>query len=1041
MAQVSMQIPPSAPQTGIDTQTIGLFEPLPLQEQLHSLASSDGDLSFDINPHLNFTRPHSLPLRDSIDANFDLPGMAPNLSPMPQQNSQPNMLSEYPDINVFFDFELFDPKGLEVDFTWAGPSTKTTFYPRSNFPDLTTSIMTISEQFQSPLETFTQSVCILPGNLNGLYTPNRHHPESMRMIRCQNIHVQVYYFILHRLINDHMAISVLEDPKTAVDELFKVGLDLLLGSQIQRLNKIFDSIPRHFTKALEQALFCAAIMLGAAKGLAELLARGIDPNERYSFGYSSHCFPLEMTCLKGYVQATKILLDHGANPNEDCHLRILPTVCNFGDETPECESATMDMLRLLVSRGAVLKARDVESMFTSCTCTVRRFLVEELLESICEIVIDKTYLLRVVLGPRQPNDLLSIMIAGVKEYCLELGRGQHNELWIEFMRVAAKCGRHDVVANLIEEGTVPDIECFVNAARSKNMTTFLLLLNYGLDPNAFSEGTTAFAICIAGGFVQAVEELLNQGYLAQVVERKLSFEAALIVSCESGNTGMLRLLLQDASPRWLESYGAAAITAATEAAHPAVIEELLHCSSVKPDEKSLLAAVRSRNPALAASFTQRMTLIPSGDLYNTILIESILHGYDQLAIYMLQYVEPYLGVATIDCTPDREENVTKLLRFIAAQPNDKMIPPYEKLILTPLSAAIVAGRRDITQLLTPSIVQTQWCKYNMTTPIEHFHRSVFLTPLAACAYRNDAEQLQALLIRGADSEDEVAVFAAAISGNPRLLDVLLDGYGLQHPNRSMAVATKALLWSIKAGALDMLSTLLKVVNPHERSETFPGSPDWECPLREAVHQHCDHGNTSQALQIMLPYVSDLDLIICEYPWSTETPLTYASTRQSLKTVQLLVEVGGAHVSLVPRWGCNRTPLQAAAEAGSLEIVHYLLVQGAQVDEAPAAHAGATALQLAAMGGFIEIAVVLLGQGAKINASPAMFEGRTAFEGATEHGRIDMMTFLLENGADLLADDKKQFQRAIKFAEKNARYAAVEHAETLLELAQKKKQEQ
>lgn len=250
----------------------------------------------------------------------------------------------------------------------------------------------------------------------------------------------------------------------------------------------------------------------------------------------------------------------------------------------------------------------------------------------------------------------------------------------------------------------------------------------------------------------------------------------------------------------------------------------------------------------------------------------------------------------------------------------------------------------------------------------------------------------------------------------------------------MAVGTKALLWSIQAGALDMLSALVKVVDPHERCVIFRG---WECPLQAAVLHHCDHGGTSQALRIMLPYVSDVNHVIRESQWSSETPLIYAINRKSLQTVQLLVEVGGAHVSLLPRWGCNRTPLQAAAGVGSLEIVHYLLVKGAQVDEAPAAHAGATALQLACLCGFIEIALILLDKGADVNASPAMFHGRTAFEGATEHGCIDMMTLLLENGADLIADDQKQFRRAIKFAQENAQYAAIEHAERLLELAQRR----
>ena len=105
-------------------------------------------------------------------------------------------------------------------------------------------------------------------------------------------------------------------------------------------------------------------------------------------------------------------------------------------------------------------------------------------------------------------------------------------------------------------------------------------------------------------------------------------------------------------------------------------------------------------------------------------------------------------------------------------------------------------------------------------------------------------------------------------------------------------------------------------------------------------------------------------------------------------------------------------------------------QGVDPNEAPAKRAWGTALQLAAIVGHIGIAVALLDVGAEVNAKPAMLDGRTAFEGATEHGRIEMMMFLVHHGADLLAENSRQYRRAVQFAEDNLQYAAKELADKL-----------
>ena len=124
-------------------------------------------------------------------------------------------------------------------------------------------------------------------------------------------------------------------------------------------------------------------------------------------------------------------------------------------------------------------------------------------------------------------------------------------------------------------------------------------------------------------------------------------------------------------------------------------------------------------------------------------------------------------------------------------------------------------------------------------------------------------------------------------------------------------------------------------------------------------------------------------------------LSAAIRMKSIHAADLLIQ-RGANVN---SWGGSQySPLQAAAEIGSLDLVKRLLNAGADVNAPPAEDSGATALQVAAMYGFIGIACLLLGKGAEVNAPTAKMEGKTTLESAAEHGRIDMLRLLLNRGA-------------------------------------------
>ncbi|KAK8003116.1 hypothetical protein PG989_002835 [Apiospora arundinis] len=144
-------------------------------------------------------------------------------------------------------------------------------------------------------------------------------------------------------------------------------------------------------------------------------------------------------------------------------------------------------------------------------------------------------------------------------------------------------------------------------------------------------------------------------------------------------------------------------------------------------------------------------------------------------------------------------------------------------------------------------------------------------------------------------------------------------------------------------------------------------------------------------------------------------------------ISRLLEMGANLNAHFPRFGPYDAPprnaLQLACEIGNAGAVEMIMEAGADVNF-PAAHdSGTTALQVAAIWGHLRIARRLIDHGADCNAPPAVKNGRTALEGAAEHGRLDMIALLLMSGTRTQGTSSIQYFRAIKFATREAHYAA------------------
>jgi ankyrin repeat protein len=149
-----------------------------------------------------------------------------------------------------------------------------------------------------------------------------------------------------------------------------------------------------------------------------------------------------------------------------------------------------------------------------------------------------------------------------------------------------------------------------------------------------------------------------------------------------------------------------------------------------------------------------------------------------------------------------------------------------------------------------------------------------------------------------------------------------------------------------------------------------------------------------------------------------TPIQAAAEVGSVAVVQLLLD-NKANINAPPAREYGRTALQAACSIGApnIDLVKMLLDNGADVNAPAGFKQGLTALQGAAIQGHIKIALMLLDAGVEVNAKPAAIDGRTALDGAAEHGRLDMVQLLLNLGAESEEPGATGFDSAIRLAEK------------------------
>ena len=288
-----------------------------------------------------------------------------------------------------------------------------------------------------------------------------------------------------------------------------------------------------------------------------------------------------------------------------------------------------------------------------------------------------------------------------------------------------------------------------------------------------------------------------------------------------------------------------------------------------------------------------------------------------------------------------------------------------------------------------------------------------------------------VLKHGADPNDSWAL-QKAISTDEILFNFLLRRWRTRYPMQKGDFGTRVLTEAVVTGSERVVRRMLGNGVSAEVMVSIDGESATAFGHAIAKQQ----AKSTASLELFLKKGCKANGVVAEasrrrfYPGASErftiqqdhgfasrpriTALLAAIDTRNTSTVQLMIRHGDG-VNFPARGRINRTPLQRAAEIGSLDIVDHLLNYGANVNAPAAERGGGTALQLAAIGGYIPIACKLLSLGADPNAPASKVNGRTALEGAAEHGRLDMVKVLLNGGAGSRPDHDAQVASAMALA--------------------------
>ena len=763
----------------------------------------------------------------------------------------------------------------------------------------------------------------------------------------------------------------------------------------EKLYQLVVSDRSYSSRAIVPILFRAAIEAGNAR-LVDMLIRqhpmDIKINEQFCLIEGNKYTPIEMAALLRHKDVVNSLLVHGADVNrtysddDDCRGALDHTVFFKGHGKVDTQ-----IFRMLLEEGG-----NLSSGATAYLCKKR--------ESDCIIFIMSKYTDRSAAEWNKrgifhdaiyhlDNDTSMKIINIMLRYGTDLNYNfKHGEYHLGFKHArvidaAAETGNIGGVKLLLDSGALLTRDTLRLAIISGNKDLILLLLTKGaeIDSNRFRIPLAAYFRLQDEQILRLIEERV----VSTNLRGQMDFRAALDAATDAGNVQYIENLIRCRDQVSAEDLGYA-LSVAIKYGYYEDAKSLIDAGADANVTYGRWREIVQRAPPLFGALRQR----------NEYIILSLLDA-DAYPDYENSLKSPFLNPSTYLAVEWGNRSVIENLVFAGAT-----------ISIHAVTHAVERQDRDMLQFLI-----------DLGAKIDEFGPSEDASgPLKAAAENGDIEMARFLLDQGADPNDSGALREAMLK-DTRLVDLLFERYDARYPMGRGGFGADLLGEAAVDGNEHVIRQLLeRRVNAKHMLDIKPSSP---FGLAIANQQ----GNGTGILGLFLQHgCTPNDVVAKVSDWRQHpapafmvTALLAAIGTRNIATVELFLK-HNATVNFPARGRIKRTPLQRAAEVGSLSIIELLVNYGANVNAPAAERSGGTALQFAAIQGYIPIVCKLLSLKADPNAPASKVNGRTALEGAAEHGRLDTVQVLLNAGAASRSGDEAQIEMAIAFAYDNGHYS-------------------
>lgn len=901
-----------------------------------------------------------------------------------------------------------------------------------------------SVQHAPPLAFEEFETKIIQFNNTSFMPVNLYAPEARHELCRETLSVRMIHFVIQRLVDNKVTFWKLQEkPGNTSEHMFTVGIQYLHSLSATLLTAFLDSAPDYIRHSLELSLLCTAVELNAFRTANVLLQRGLNPNDISYIGDSGRMLLLERACNLHHVEITSVLLEHGANPSKFCKRSPLAFLLYGDHKTSRTDFSDdeLDIIGLLLRSNGIISRENSSTIRNPQNLKLVHIILNNVVGANYHIFFEKNVFSSILRTEDEEIALLSVRDVLSRGWSEEIRRRKHFRSVLSAALInAVRHYRRETIERLVSAGAQVESNCFIAAVHSNKLEAISWCINIGLDANTVRQGRkpmeplsyldldgsldqqiTPLSEAIRQNFQEAINVFEERGFVSRLRVSKEAFQAVMHAVAGVGNIRYLDELLSLAEESDEDSLDFPTGEFYRKAAHHAVHSE----------HRDVCLKLISAGVRLSYGFTDLFEFaIRSRDTYFMRLLLDMnlnreLEMTDVLVSELLEYDDR-----------DMFKDVVKTLNLFNSRVEIKKtrlhLNPGERMAseTTILGAAILENNEDAVEWLLGSCAD-----------IDSAGRP-YLSPLAACIVVGSHRLLKDLLHRGMDPFDSTALRIAVSSQNLTLVNILLEAFVERYPAGQKGFGIHALFQAMDMGDWGLIKTLAHHTDTHCLSARLfdtTEEPYMISALGMAIGDPITQIHNIELVRFILKSGSDPNIIVSREggPFTNNyihrTALLHAIVFGKFCMVKELINFG-ADINLSPTLGILRTPLQCAAEYGKADIVQYLLQQGADPNQRPARYSGGTALQLAAIKGYAGIAAILIDLGADINAAPAMVEGRTAFEGATEYGRITLMLYLVDHGANLLANDGRQYKRAVKFGRKNHQLAAVKLAEKLYQQA-------